>query len=65
MHYADIPHYKIPRFWSYTKERLMKYHGVSIGMFPLYIKELVFRYDNRGKDLFEELVKLLGVDCIE
>ena len=40
----------------------MKYHGVSVEMFPLYIKELVFRYDNRGKDLFEELVKLLGVD---
>jgi len=40
----------------------MKYHGVSVKTFPLYIKELEFRYNNRGKDLFEELVKLLGVD---
>ena len=40
----------------------MKYHGVSPKAFSLYIKELEFRYNNRGKDLFEELIKLLGVD---
>lgn len=52
----------IEGFWSYAKERLMKYHGVSVRTFPLYLKELEFRYNNRCKDLFEELVKLLGVD---
>ncbi len=39
----------IEEFWSYAKERLMKYHGVSADMFPLYIKELKFRYNNRSK----------------
>lgn len=52
----------IEGFWSYAKERLMKYHGVSVRTFPLYLKELEFRYNNRCKDLFEELVKLLGMD---
>ena len=52
----------IEGFWSYVKERLKKYHGVSPKTFPLYIKELKFRYNNQGKDLFEELVKLLGMD---
>ncbi|HDM69924.1 MAG TPA: DDE transposase, partial [Thermotogales bacterium] len=52
----------IEGFWSYAKERLMKYHGVSVRTFPLYLKELEFRYNNRDRDLFEELVKLLGMD---
>jgi len=34
-------------------------------MFPLYIKELKFRYNILGKDLFEELVKLLMMDYTE
>jgi len=37
-------------------------HRVSVRTFLLYLKEIEFRYNNRGKDLFEELVKLLGVD---
>ena len=30
-------------FWSYAKERIMKYHGVSPQRFPYYLKELEFR----------------------
>lgn len=52
----------IEGFWSYAKERLMKYHGASAEMFPLYIKELEYRYNNRDEVLFDELLKLLRVD---
>jgi transposase len=34
-------------FWSYAKERLIKYHGVSKDKFPYYLKELEFRYNHR------------------
>ena len=47
-------------FWSFAKERLMKYHGVSKEKFPLYLKELEYRYNNRNKDLFLLLTQLLA-----
>ena len=40
-------------FWSWAKERLIKHHGVSKENFPLYLKELEFRYNNRHTDIFE------------
>jgi transposase len=46
-------------FWSYAKERLIKHHGVSQGRFPLYLKEMEFRYNNRNTQIFHELVKYL------
>ena len=46
-------------FWSYAKERLIKHHGVSKERFPLYLKEMEFRYNNRGKSLFNLLVNFL------
>lgn len=44
-------------FWSYAKERIIKFHGVSKEKFPLYLKEMEFRYNNRTKDIFTLLVK--------
>ena len=44
-------------FWSYAKQRLMKFHGVSKQKFPLYLKEMEFRYNNRQQDLFELLAQ--------
>ena len=38
-------------FWSFAKERLHKYHGISPGRFPLYLKELEFRYNHREEDI--------------
>lgn len=32
-------------FWSYAKERIIKFHGVSKKKFPLYLKEMEFRYN--------------------
>jgi len=43
----------IEGFWSFAKERLMKFHGISPQTFPLYIKEMEFRYNHRDDDTFE------------
>ena len=43
-------------FWSFAKERLIKYHGISKHKFILYLKEMEWRYNNRNEDLFEMLV---------
>lgn len=40
-------------FWSWAKERLIKHHGVSKTHFPLYLKELEFRYNHRNEDIFD------------
>lgn len=48
-------------FWSYAKERLIKYHGVSKEKFPLYLKEMEFRYNNRNTELFNLLAKNLCI----
>jgi transposase len=44
-------------FWSYAKQRLIKFHGVSKEKFPLYLKEMEFRYNNRNHDIFELLAQ--------
>ncbi len=49
----------IEGFWSFAKERLMKYHGVNPRKFPLYLKELEFRYNHRDRDLFDDLIQVL------
>ncbi len=37
-------------FWSYAKERLIKFHGVSKEKFPFYLKEMEFRYNHRKEN---------------
>jgi transposase len=44
-------------FWSYAKERLAKFHGVSKEKFPLYLKEMEFRYNHRHQPLLPLLVQ--------
>jgi transposase len=48
-------------FWSYAKERLAKFHGVSKTYFPLYLKEMEFRYNHRDnpQGLFRLLIQNL------
>jgi hypothetical protein len=41
----------IEGFWSFAKERLMKYHGVNPNKFPLFLKELEFRHNQRQHDI--------------
>ena len=45
-------------FWSFAKERLLKYHGVSQDHFLLYLKELEFRYNYRKQNIFDLLIKI-------
>ena len=46
-------------FWSYAKERLLKYHGVSKENFILYLKEIEFRYNFRKQNIFNLLMKII------
>ena len=46
-------------FWSWAKERLIKHHGVSKENFPLYLKELEFRYNHRHTDIFDIVANYL------
>jgi hypothetical protein len=49
----------IEGFWSYAKERLLKFHGVSRKYFVYYLKALEFRYNFRA-NLDEMLYNVLG-----
>ena len=49
----------IEGFWSYAKERLLKFHGVSRENFVYYLKELELRYSNR-ENLDEMVYLCLG-----
>jgi len=55
-------------FWSYCKARLHRMSGVSAYKFPLYLKELEFRYRHRGEDQFPLIAGYLcafGPNCEE
>ncbi len=49
----------IESFWSYAKRRLHKFNGVSKQTFHLHLKECEWRFNNRSKNLYLELLKLL------
>jgi len=49
----------IEGFWSYAKKRLYKYHGVDAAHFPLYLKELEFRFNNRNEDSLRRLFEIV------
>jgi transposase-like protein len=49
----------IESFWSYAKRRLQKFNGVSNRTFNLHLKECEWRFNNRSKNLYQELLKLL------
>jgi transposase-like protein len=49
----------IEGFWSFAKRRLQKFNGVSPETFNLHLKECEYRFNNRNKNLYRELLKLL------
>jgi len=49
----------IESFWSFAKRRLQKFNGVPARTFHLHLKECEWRFNNRSKDLYRELLKLL------
>ncbi len=46
-------------FLDYVKSNISKYRGISKTKFPLYLKELEFRYNHRDQQLFELLCSYL------
>jgi len=49
----------IESFWSFAKRRLQKFNGVSKHTFYWHLKECEYRFNNRNKNLFRLLLKLL------
>ena len=45
----------IEGFWSYAKERFHKYHGIKKHNYPLYLKEMEFRFNHRSESVFNLL----------
>jgi transposase len=48
----------IEGFWSFAKERFHKYHGISKTNYPLYIKEMEFRFNHRKENVFKLLIDI-------
>jgi len=48
----------IESFWSYSKNRLLKFHGISQNTFYLHLKECEFRFNYRDQNLYSFLLKL-------
>ena len=49
----------IESFWSFAKRRLQKFNGVSAQTFNWHLKECEYRFNNRKKNLYQELLKML------
>ena len=49
----------IEGFWSYSKNWLYQYRGIPKHHFHLYLKETEFRFNNRDKNLFHLMAKLI------
>ena len=48
-----------PDFLTYLLDKIRRYRGLSPEKFPLYVKELEFRYNHRNADIFTEAADLL------
>jgi len=49
----------IESFWSSAKRRLQKFNGIPAYTFYLHLKECEYRFNQRQKSLYHELLKLL------
>jgi transposase len=56
---ADGPAEPQSEFWKFAGGRLRAFKGVSPQRFPLYLKELEFRFNHRRENLFATLVRYL------
>lgn len=48
----------IEGFWSFAKERFYKYHGIRMNNYPLYIKEMEFRFNHRNENIYNLLIDI-------
>ncbi len=49
----------IESFWSFAKHRLQQFHGIAPEKFYLHLKECEYRFNQRHRNLYAELLKLL------
>ena len=49
----------IESFWGYAKTRLSRFRGINKKTFYLHLKECEFRFNNRGKNLYHLILKIL------
>lgn len=49
----------IEGFWSFAKERFMKYHGINHDNYCWYLKEMEFRFNYRSEDVFKLMVDII------
>ena len=47
----------IESFWGYAKHRLTKFKGIPRDRFDLHLKETEFRFNHRGQNLYQILLK--------
>ena len=48
----------IEGFWSYAKHKLYNYRGVSRANFPVYLKEMEYRYNHRKEHILDPIISL-------
>jgi transposase-like protein len=48
----------IESFWSFAKNRLIKFHGIPQNTFYLHLKECEFRFNYRNENLYRLLLKM-------
>ncbi len=48
----------IEGFWSYAKHILYNYRGVSKYHFPMYLKEVEYRFNHRKDNLFKSFIHI-------
>jgi len=46
----------IEGFWSFAKHILYNYRGVSKYYFPMYLKEVEYRFNHRNENLFKSFL---------
>lgn len=46
-------------FWNFAGQRLKRFKGITPQRFPLYLKELEFRFNSTPEDIFETLATYL------
>lgn len=49
----------IESFWGYAKTRLARFRGIHKKVFLLHLKECEFRFNNKGKNLYLLILKIL------
>ena len=59
--YDEPPHIDAvdDEFWAFAQERIKRFRGISCQRFPLYLKELEFRFNNKQRSLPEILAAYL------